>query len=463
PPVSTTKYFHTFPSDAENRHKWIVAIRRENFTVTPHIRVCSRHFKKEDVREPESKSGRRLLKKAVPLSRPGVWERRKRPTEDDTPVKEADTLPGDHDYASAPDPAAVDLVLEENTLLREEILQLKQQIEKLTLEHRFGIHRFAGSDSDIRFYTSSTGSLGLAVKELREKARRALFTIKKSIQFDIPITICLTLFKSVIEPIALYSSEVWGPLTQNDFTSWDRHPTEALHTEFCRNILHVQRKVPNTACRAELGQYPLLLNIPRRALNFWKHIKSSDPQSLHYRALASQELNTESSPLSQLVLKLSDLKPNDITNSKHPHHTLTQKIKTSQIITHQKHNYTNYWTQTTQHQHKLQVYSALNRDYTLAPYLTTIRDQTLRRVMTRYRLSEHSLAIETGRRRQNWVPREARLCSHCELSVVETELHFLTECSRYESIRTRFYETASSVCPEFQLCSDPEKLPYILG
>ncbi|KAI4872544.1 hypothetical protein NFI96_005969 [Prochilodus magdalenae] len=84
---------------------------------------------------------------------PGVWERRKRPTEDDTPVKEADTLPGDHDYASAPDPAAVDLVLEENTLLREEILQLKQQIEKLTLEHRFGIHRFAGSDSDIRFYT----------------------------------------------------------------------------------------------------------------------------------------------------------------------------------------------------------------------------------------------------------------------------------------------------------------------
>ncbi|KAI4904789.1 hypothetical protein NFI96_016108 [Prochilodus magdalenae] len=119
----------------------------------------------EDVREPDSKSGRRLLKKGavlmlfewnnfpVPLSRPGVWERRKRPTEDDTPVKEADTIPGDHNYASAPDPAAVDLVLEENTLLGEEILQLKQQIEKLTLEHQFGIHRFAGSDSDIRFYT----------------------------------------------------------------------------------------------------------------------------------------------------------------------------------------------------------------------------------------------------------------------------------------------------------------------
>ncbi|KAI4872379.1 hypothetical protein NFI96_033647, partial [Prochilodus magdalenae] len=139
-PEASSKYnkvlsFHTFPSDAENRHKWIVAIRRENFTVTTHTRVCSRHFKKEDVREPESKPGRRLLKKGavrmlfegnnfpVPLSKPGVCERRKRPTEDDIPVKEADTLPGDHDYASAsaPDPATVDLVLEENTLLREEL------------------------------------------------------------------------------------------------------------------------------------------------------------------------------------------------------------------------------------------------------------------------------------------------------------------------------------------------------
>ncbi|KAI4902637.1 hypothetical protein NFI96_007360 [Prochilodus magdalenae] len=46
-------------------------------------------------------------------------------------------------------------------ILREEILQLKQQTEKLTLEHRFGIHRFAGSDSDIRFFTSNHSSASL--------------------------------------------------------------------------------------------------------------------------------------------------------------------------------------------------------------------------------------------------------------------------------------------------------------
>ncbi|KAK9973147.1 hypothetical protein ABG768_023891 [Culter alburnus] len=37
--------------------------------------------------------------------------------------------------------------------LREEILKLKEQVEKLTMNQRFGIHRFVASDKDIRFFT----------------------------------------------------------------------------------------------------------------------------------------------------------------------------------------------------------------------------------------------------------------------------------------------------------------------
>ncbi|KAK9973148.1 hypothetical protein ABG768_023892 [Culter alburnus] len=157
--------FHTFPSDAEIRRKWLVAIRRDNFTVSPHTRVCSRHFKKEDVREPVSETGRRLLIKGavptlfawndftLPTSRLGVWERRERPPpDDDTAGEEADMLV-DHDYASAPDPAVVDLAFDDNMSLREEILKLKEQVEKLTMNQRFGIHRFVASDKDIRFFT----------------------------------------------------------------------------------------------------------------------------------------------------------------------------------------------------------------------------------------------------------------------------------------------------------------------
>lgn len=68
--------------------------------------------------------------------------------EGDTSGKEADTVPEDHGYASPPDPAGVDLALDENLSLREEILQLGQEVERLTIKQRFGIQRFAGSHRD---------------------------------------------------------------------------------------------------------------------------------------------------------------------------------------------------------------------------------------------------------------------------------------------------------------------------
>ena len=48
-------------------------------------------------------------------------------------------------------------------------------------------------------------------------------------------------------------------------------------------------------------------------------------------------------------------------------------------------------------QSKLECYLALNREYTVAEYLTTVTDPGLRKSLTMYRLSEQSLAIEKGR------------------------------------------------------------------
>ena len=97
---------------------------------------------------------------------------------------------------------------------------------------------------------SATGNLHKAVNDLRDKARRAFYAIKRNINFNIPIRIWLKILESVLEPIALYGCEVWGPHTNQDFTKWDKHQIETLHAELCKNILRVQRRTPNNACRA---------------------------------------------------------------------------------------------------------------------------------------------------------------------------------------------------------------------
>ena len=264
----------------------------------------------------------------------------------------------------------------------------------------------------------------------------------------------------MIEPIALYGCEVWG--LGYEFSTWDKHPVEALHTEFCKSILRVQRKTPNTACRAELGQYPLIINIQKRALKFWQHIKMSNPNSLHHIALQCQEQNIARSPLSQLVLRLSDLTLSHITEAQ-DNVTVARTIRPNQITNNEKENYITYWKEITKTQSKLQCYLALKHEYIIATYLSTLKDPKLRKTTTMYRLSEHSLSIEKGRHRQTWLPREERLCSHCSLGSVETELHFLTECPKYEEIRTLLFNKLNSTLPEFLTWSNEDKLPYILG
>ncbi len=100
---------------------------------------------------------------------------------------------------------------------------------------------------------------------------------------------------------------MWGPLTNpsQDLTKWEKHPIETLHAELCKNILHVHRHTTNNACRAELGKYPLIIKIQKRAIKFWKHLKLSDPQSYHYKALQYQEMSKESKPFLHLIQSFS--------------------------------------------------------------------------------------------------------------------------------------------------------------
>ncbi len=134
------------------------------------------------------------------------------------------------------------------------------------------------------------------------------------------------------------------------------------------------------------------------------HLKSSPTESLHFKALQTQELNPEKSPLSQLVLRLT----NRTNSTQSQTSTASHQNKINQIIKQSKNTYLEHWDQETKTQSKLQFYRTLKSNYELEDYLQSVRDTKQRRILTKYRLSEHRLAIETGRHRKSWLPREQR-------------------------------------------------------
>ncbi len=119
---------------------------------------------------------------------------------------------------------------------------------------------------------------------------------------------------------------------------------------------------------------------PKRAIKFWKHLKTSDPNTYHYKALKHQELSVSKSPLLQLVLRLTELTHTEISQ---PQDTQTlSTIRPTQIINTEKDKYITHWTNTTKNQHKLECYSALIESTPWQSYLSTVSDVRLRKTLT---------------------------------------------------------------------------------
>ena len=80
-------------------------------------------------------------------------------------------------------------------------------------------------------------------------------------------------------------------------------------------------------------------------------------------------------------------------------------------------------------------YSDFNFDQKSCIYTCMMNDH-YRYILTRWRLSNHDLKIETGRYLRPKPPREDRICTRC--NIMEDEYHVVFVCPVYESLRERY-------------------------
>ena len=74
-------------------------------------------------------------------------------------------------------------------------------------------------------------------------------------------------------------------------------------------------------------------------------------------------------------------------------------------------------------------------------YLDSILDFTLRKIITKFKCSDHCLEIEKGRHIK--LRLEERICKLCK-SDTETELHFIQDSTAYSDIRSHFFGNHST-------------------
>ncbi len=95
-------------------------------------------------------------------------------------------------------------------------------------------------------------------------------------------------------------------------------------------------------------------------------------------------------------------------------------------------------------------------------YISNIEDRYARKYLASLRLSCHPLRIEVGRYTR--LPRNDRLCQHCNLNVIEDEEHFMTTCTLYTQTRNMLYQELNNLGNRtwIECQTNREKLAYLL-
>ena len=116
---------------------------------------------------------------------------------------------------------------------------------------------------------------------------------------------------------------------------------------------------------------------------------------------------------------------------------------------------------------KMKTYYLFKTKFEYEQYLNFQGNFHLRRLITKLRISAHSLEIETGRynsKKNNKIrqKQQLRICKHCELEKIEDEEHVLLFCPKYEENRQIMLSAIKDSFNSFENLRDRDKFIFIM-
>ena len=291
------------------------------------------------------------------------------------------------------------------------------------------------------------GSFKVAINELRKKALRAFFGLKRTIiKNSLSLDSLLKLHDTLIKPILLYGCQIMTPhqplvknLAHNKFklTSINSDPIELFHLKYLKWSCNVHRKASNIGIYGDTGRYPLSFHAIKLSVDYFNRVLTMNPNALVYKAYEEQKsLNLD---WYQTL------------------HTFNKTDSQSDITTHLQTLFKDTWRNELQLSTKLDFYRTLKTEFCRENYLTIINPK-YRSAITKLRLSAHRLRIEVGRYTKPLTPRDMRYCQYCQnlynQLTVETEVHALLDCPLHKTARKSLHNHIARPIEEILRNSD---------
>ena len=101
------------------------------------------------------------------------------------------------------------------------------------------------------------------------------------------------IFDKVIKPILLYACEIWGKNEKigGEIADMGKTIWEGFHIRACKNLIGAHKRAPNLATLAEIGRYPINIEIHKRMIRHLLRSKNIEEERLLYSAFTEKLSN----------------------------------------------------------------------------------------------------------------------------------------------------------------------------
>ena len=308
------------------------------------------------------------------------------------------------------------------------------------------------------------GSFKQAIEELRKKALRSFFSIRRILDTRaLTTSTMLKLVDSLVKPVATYGCPVWLPSTNvlKTFVSTNqpttipkaaaKDPLESTHLKILKWILGIHKKSNNNFCYGDTGRTPWAVDVIPQCISYFiraSQVATGTVNTLLHHTFMDQRQHNLSwySTWSSVVSLSSTAKPN-----LHPARAAKEYLRDK---------FVDHWKAEIRSQPKMVFYSEMKPEFGEEPYLRLPSKQH-RVNIAKLRSSSHDLRIETGRYAKEGASiKSSKACRFCtevdvlstleqlpffEDPIQESESHVLTECPGYHHLRLKLSDNLKSL------------------
>jgi len=234
----------------------------------------------------------------------------------------------------------------------------------------------------------------------------------------------LKLFDTCVAPVLNYGSEIWG------FKPYQK--LETVQHRFAKSFLGTAKTTPTSMIIGDCGLYPLHITRKVNMVKYFHKLSTMSTDRLLWKVFNFDHMN----PINGTWCKdiKSILCDVDLAQVYDDVSGWTKEALTRTITARLQSKFLDTWMKDIDKSSKLEFYRTIKNSIKTELYIScNFLTRYQRRMLAMSRAGTLPLEVERGRWRS--IPRQERICRHCDMNCIEDLKHFINVCPKYDIIR----------------------------